>query len=218
MEKIIELYQQESNAPFVAIPWADTLRLENGNKFIPANWLQLYPVLAAFQGKHGCFLSQDKLAAYAGMRKADIMPTLSRMIERGWLVEGMFESHKTYKITDCYRPQDAAKFYMLGTELIKNGVWSAFEQTRQVIYSILQAFSKSPFFIDEYICFGGDKAYRGNFLNEYGIWGHALKNCSVLPLSKYDPEVIMQSAQTCQCYFSERTRQRQLKIFRKIDL
>lgn len=217
MPEVITQTHQEGNAPFVAIPWAKTLRLET-DKYIHHNSLQLYPVIATFQGINGCFLSQDKLAAYAGMRKEDIKPTLLNLVERRWLNEEKYNERKTYKITTQYVSGEAEHFYMIGTELIKNGVWGGLEQTRQVVYSILQAFAKSPRFIDEYVCFGGDEEDRESFLTENGIDGHALKNCSYLPLSKYNPTLIMRSIENCRCYVSTKTFQRAIKDFQDYGL
>lgn len=217
MAENITQNRQEGNAPFVAIPWAETLRLET-NAYNPANWLRLYPVIATFQGINGCFLSQDKLAAYAGMSKEDIKPTLLNLLERRWLNEEKYNGRKTYKITTQYVSGNAQSFYMIGSELIKNGVWGALGQTRQVIYSILQAFAKSPRFIDEYVCFGGDEEDRKSFLNENEIDGHALKNCSYLPLSKYNPEMIMLSIEHCRWPISTKTFQRGIGDFQKYGL
>lgn len=210
------------NASFVAIEWAEDLRLEKIEKYIPATWLQLYPVIACFQFANGCFLSQDKLAAYAGMRKADIKPTILRLVEKRWLVEDQYKGRKTYKINTQYTSGYANEFYMIGTELIREGVWGALQQTRQVIYSILQAWTQHPGYLDESTAFGNSEneyKFAPSYLTGYTLNGkYPLLACSYLKITRYDPEKIILSAKKCKIDCSNKTFQRVIKDLQDYEL
>lgn len=199
----------DSNAPFVAIPWAETLRLET-DYYEHANTIQLYPVIATFQ-INGCYLSRDKLAAYAGMRKEAIKPTILDLIKRGWIIEDKYKDRKTYKISTPYVSGNAERFYMIGTELIKRGVWGALKQTRQVIYSTLQAFSKHAAYIDPYCAFSGFKPDFSFLENKYVNGIYPVKNCAFLSCEWYEPEKIILSVQKCKISCSKKTFQRTIK-------
>lgn len=205
----IQQNRHEGNAPFVAIPWAETLRLEKEKQYIPAKWIQLYPVIACFQN-NGCYLSQDKLAAYAGMRKADVKPTILTLVEGGWLNEDKYKTRKTYKIKNRYNSLYSEQFYMIGTELVKNGIWAALGQTRQVIYSILQAWTKHAAYVDPVRAFCFEKDFT--FLKRMYVDGeYKLNNCSYLRLDWYEPDKIISSAQRCGIDCSKKTFQRVTK-------
>lgn len=208
--------QTDSNASFVAIKWAETLRLETEYK-CPPSWIQLYPVIASFQ-INGCYLSQDKLAAYAGMRKEDIKPTILNLIENGWLMVESNNHKQTYKITNQYFPHFAFRFYMIGTELIKNGVWGALGKTRQVIYSILQAFSKHSAYIDPYCAFSDSEPDFSFLENMYVNGIYPVKNCSFLYSEWYDPDKIISSAKNCRIDCSKKKFQRAIKVLQDLEL
>lgn len=207
------------NAAFVAVPWAITLRMEN-KYYNPPTWTQLYPVIASFSYPDGCFLSHDKMAAYAGMRKERVGETITELINNGWIYSRKVKNRNRLFPKRTYSPgSDPDEFYMIGVELIKKGIWANMEQTKQVIYSILQAWTLHPVFAASDLGFEStDGEFDYSNLDGLEIDGNPLLDCSFLPLFRFDRKKIKASAINSKIACEDKTLQRAIQYFQDYKL
>lgn len=203
------------NAAFVAVPWAKTLRMEDEYR-VPETWLQLYPVIASFAYPDSCYLSHDKMAAYSGMQKQRVGETLTKLLDGDWIYKSFKKKRNGLSPNYRYTPGCTSNhWYMIGVELVKKGVWAAMERTKQVIYSILQAWTLHPVLAASDLGFEStDGEFDYSNLDDLEVDGNPLLDCSFLPLSRYDKAKILYVAQRSMGKCSDKQLQCAIRYFR----